>query len=85
MQEMIPFYTLSRKNDAKYPLKIQVQRLTHRNRIKSISVLYMCAVCVYSHTFASVDADGTSICGTSIRGCHQGDSTLGIEDTTEQC
>lgn len=50
MQEMIPFYTLSRKNDAKYPLKIQVQRLTHRNRIKSMSILYMCAVCVYIHT-----------------------------------
>ena len=36
--------------------------------------------CVYSHTSASVDADGTS-----IRGYHQGDSTLGTEDTTEQC
>ena len=42
-------------------------------------------MCVYSHTSASVDADGTSVCGTSIRGYHQGDSTLGIEDTTEQC
>lgn len=41
--------------------------------------------CLYSHTSASVDADGTSICGTSIRGYHQGDSTLGTEDTTEQC
>lgn len=37
--------------------------------------------CVHSHTYASV----TSICGNSIRGYHQGDSTSGIEDTTEQC
>lgn len=44
MQEMIPFYTSSRKNDAKYPLKIQVQRLTHSNRIKSRSILYMSVV-----------------------------------------